>query len=105
MMLLLGRDETVRGGGFGFERNAMLSLLSVCVALCFRCGSTYSLVNEVSGAVTGKKNSCVFVVSQRVFVHGLHASECLALIAREKSKGKLGLFRTLIRVRRVPKST
>lgn len=49
-------------GGFGFERNAMLSLLSVCVASCSRFGSTYSAVNKVSGGVTGKKNSCVFVV-------------------------------------------
>lgn len=50
------------GGGVGFERNAMLSLLSVCVALCCRFGSKYSVVNEVSGGVMGKKNSYVFVV-------------------------------------------
>lgn len=51
-----------RGFGVGFEHNAMLSLVSVCVASCCRFGSTYSAVNEVSGGVTGKKNSCVFVV-------------------------------------------
>lgn len=50
------------GGEVGFECDAMLSLLSVCVALCCRFGSKYSVVNEVSGGVIGKKNSCVFVV-------------------------------------------
>lgn len=56
------------GGGFGLERNATLSLLSVCIALCFRFGSTYSVVNEVSGGVTGKKNSCVFLCTGSVSV-------------------------------------